>query len=127
MRAINKAVPLKEYRIKSQNQEWFDGEVFEAMVSRDKLLKKFKKKRSKENELLYKESKYFVENLIINKKKSFFENKLKESIGKPKELWKNLKAIGLPKKVTYLLTVHFNVLGSPSTRVGLHHTMLSLG
>ena len=38
--------------------------------------------------------------MIINKKKSFFENKLKESIGKPKELWKNLKAIGLPKKVT---------------------------
>ena len=33
-------------------------------------------------------------------KKYFFENKLKESIGKPKELWKNLKAIGLPKKVT---------------------------
>ena len=33
-------------------------------------------------------------------KNRFFETKLKENIGKPKELWKNLKKIGLPKKVT---------------------------
>ena len=38
--------------------------------------------------------------MICNKKKLFFEIRLKQSIGKPKELWKNLKEIGLPKQPT---------------------------
>ena len=33
---------------------------------------------------------------IIIKKRAFFENKLTESIGKPKYLWKTLKSLGLP-------------------------------
>ena len=36
--------------------------------------------------------------MIINKKRAFFENKLTESIGKPKNLWKALRSIGLPSK-----------------------------
>ena len=35
---------------------------------------------------------------LIAKKKLFFENKLKECIGKPKDLWKSLKSLGLPNK-----------------------------
>ena len=35
------------------------------------------------------------------KKKQFYNEKLKEKIGKPKDLWKTLKSLGLPsKKVT---------------------------
>ena len=36
--------------------------------------------------------------LIAKKKKEFFENKLREFIGKPKDLWKALKSLGLPNK-----------------------------
>ena len=32
---------------------------------------------------------------IRTKKKTYFENKLTENIGKPKELWKSLKYLGL--------------------------------
>ena len=39
-----------------------------------------------------------MQNLITKKKKEFFENKLKESIGKPKDLWKAIKSLGLPNK-----------------------------
>ena len=35
---------------------------------------------------------------LIAKKKRFFENKLKEYIGKPKDLWKAIKSLGLPNK-----------------------------
>ena len=39
-----------------------------------------------------------MQNLIVKKKKEFFENKLKECIGKPKDLWKAIKSLGLPNK-----------------------------
>ena len=38
--------------------------------------------------------------MIFNKKKDYFENKLSECIGKPKELWKALKSLGLPNKTS---------------------------
>ena len=34
------------------------------------------------------------------KRDCFFENKLSESIGKPKDLWKALKSLGLPNKIS---------------------------
>ena len=37
--------------------------------------------------------------MIFNKKKDYFENKLNECIGKPKESWKTLKSLGLPNKI----------------------------
>ena len=39
-----------------------------------------------------------MENLIVKKKENFFENKLKECIGEPKDLWKVIKSLGLPNK-----------------------------
>ena len=36
--------------------------------------------------------------MIKNKKKLYFEKKLHENIGKPKELWKAIKSLGLPCK-----------------------------
>ena len=98
--AINKSAPLKERRIKNNNEEWFDGEILDAILTRDKVLKKFKKTKLPADELCYKQSKYFLQNLILNKKKTFFGDKLKETIGRPKELWKNLRDLGLPKTVS---------------------------
>ena len=41
-----------------------------------------------------------LQKMIINKKEHFFENKLTESIGKPKDLWKALWSLGLPSKTS---------------------------
>ena len=41
--ATDQLAPIKERRIKHNSQEWFDGEISEAIKNRDKLLKKFKK------------------------------------------------------------------------------------
>ena len=43
----------------------------------------------KEHNIVYKIS-------LQKRKKEFFENKLKECIGKPKDLWKAIKSLGLP-------------------------------
>ena len=50
------------------------------------------------DEDLYKEAKYHALKLIKPKKSPFYKEKLKENIGKPKELWKALKSLGLPSK-----------------------------
>ena len=38
--------------------------------------------------------------MIFNKKRALFQNKLFESTGKPKDLWKALKSLGLSYKVS---------------------------
>ena len=40
---IDKVAPVKNKRIKRNSQEWFDSEISEKIIIRDKLLKKYKK------------------------------------------------------------------------------------
>ena len=47
---------------------------------------------------LYKKSKYDALKLTASKKQAFFEEKLSETIGKPKELWESYKSLGMPKR-----------------------------
>ena len=39
----DKLAPVKNKRIKRNSQEWFDGEILEKLIIRDKLFKKYKK------------------------------------------------------------------------------------
>ena len=70
----------------------------EAINLRERCLKHFKSTKLHIDEELYKEAKYHALKLIKEKKKQFCKEKLKENIGKPKELWKALKYLGLPSK-----------------------------
>ena len=63
----------------------FDSEFSEAMENRDTLLKKFKRSRLHIDKELYNAARYKVHKMIFNKKKDYFENKLNEWIGKPKD------------------------------------------
>ena len=85
-------------RIKRNSQEWFDSEISEKLIIRDKCFKKYKKTRLHVDKETYKRARYGVQNLIVKKKNEFFENKLKECIGKPKDLWKAITSLGLPNK-----------------------------
>ena len=49
---------------------------------------------------MYKKAKINVEKLIKNKERDFYQEKLRGNVGKPKELWKALKSLGLPSKIT---------------------------
>ena len=98
MVAIDKVEPVKERRIQQNSQKWSDGKISEAIKNRDKLLKTFKRSRLHIDKELSNTVRHKVHKRIFNKKKKIFENKLNECIGKPKELWKALKSLGLPKK-----------------------------
>ena len=76
MNIIDKVAPLKKRWVKQNSQEWFDEEIADE-------IKKLKVHIDKD---IYNAARYKLQEMIINKKRVFFENKLTESIGKPKDL-----------------------------------------
>ena len=95
---VDKIAPFKDLRVKNNNRDWFDDEVTEAIQLREKCLEHFKSTKLCVNEELYKEAIYDLMKLIKENKRQFYSDKLKENIGKPKELWKALKSLGVPSK-----------------------------
>ena len=95
---IDNIAPMKEIRIKNGSKEWFDEEILEEIEKRDKLLAKFKKSRQPSDSQNYKIARNKVQGMIKKKQKNFIAEKLNQNIGKPKELWKSLKSLGLPSK-----------------------------
>ena len=75
------------------------------MKTREKHFSKFKKSNLQINYDLYIEAKYNVQKLVKKKKIDFYKQKLTENIGKPKELWKCLKSLGLSKNKTALTNI----------------------
>ena len=95
---VDKIASFKDQRIKNNTQDWFDNDVTKAIKLREKRFKQLKSTKLHIDEDLYKEAKYHAVKLIKQKKSQFYKEKLKENIGKPKELWKALKSLGLPSK-----------------------------
>ena len=93
---IDSMAPMKEIRVKNNSKEWFDEEILEEIIQRDKLFAKFKKTRKISDNQNYKTARNKVQYLIKRKQKNFVVEKLNQNIGKPKELWKSLKSLGLP-------------------------------
>ena len=69
---INKIAPFKELRIKNYSQGWFNHEILDKIILREKCLEKFKASRLNNDERLYKEAKIDVQILIKNKKRDFY-------------------------------------------------------
>ena len=55
-----------------------------------------------------------MQKVISYKKKKFFENRLNDFIGKPKELWKALKSLCLPSKTSVCETTALKVKNTTS-------------
>ena len=77
-----------------RNYENF-GDANEAYSN---FFQKLMKSRLHNDKEIHKKSKYAALKLIASKKQAFFEEKLSETIGKPKELWESLKSLGMPKR-----------------------------
>ena len=92
---IDNLAPSKNKRIKGTSQDWFGAQIIEKINERDKLFKKFKKFRLHLDKDNYKGPRNEVQKLIRTKKKAYFESKLTENIGKPRELWKSIKSLDL--------------------------------
>ena len=102
---IDEIAPIKELRVKNNSQDWFDAEINEEIERWDKSFAKFKKSWLHSDNESYKNARNKVQRMIKNKKKNFFVRKLNENIGKPEELWKSPKSLGLPSKKSSSSTI----------------------
>ena len=73
---IDEVAPIKEVRVKSNSQDWFDAEINEEIERRDKLLAKFKKSRSHSDNENYKKSRNKVQRMIKIKRKILLSENL---------------------------------------------------
>ena len=71
----------------------YNTDLFGGVVAALEMTERVKWRRNKAQQKRNK-----VQHLINKKKKTFVVGKLNENIGKPKELWKSLKSLGLPSK-----------------------------
>ena len=102
---IDEIALITKVRVKSNSQDWFDAEINEEIERWDKLSAKFKKSKFHSDNENYKKSRNKVQRMIKDKKKNFLIGKLNDNIGKPKELWKSLKSLGLPSKESSSATI----------------------
>ena len=72
MKVIDKGAPVKNKRTKRNSQEWFDSEISEKLIIRDKLFKKYKRSRLHIDKEINKSARYSVQNLIAKKGKIIF-------------------------------------------------------
>ena len=87
------------------SEEWFGGEVLASIALRDKLFKKLVRSKLNVDKEIYKNARNKLYRLILKKKnKDYFENKLKENIAKPEDIWKTLKSLSLSKKFSVVQT-----------------------
>ena len=110
---IDELAPVKEIRVRKDSQEWMDQEVLEGIRIRNKLLTKYRTSQIHSDYVNFKKARNRVQSLIKRKKKSFIIDKLKENIGKPKDLWKCLKSLGLSSGKDSSSKICLNNNGNP--------------
>ena len=84
MSVIDKLAPFKTKRVKGNSQKWFDGEVLESIALQDKLFKKFKRSKLNVDKEVYNKARNKSHRLILQIKREYFKNRLKENAAKPK-------------------------------------------
>ena len=84
MTVIDNIAPCKTKQVKGNSENWFDGQLFEKRRSRERFFNAFKKTRLHIDKELYKKAKYDAEKILPAEKQAFFDEKLSESVGKPK-------------------------------------------
>ena len=95
---IDEIAPIKEMCVRNNTEEWVNEEVFEAIRVRDKKYKTFKRTKLHKDHVNFRNARTHVKKLIRKKKRTYIKATLADSIGNPKELWKNLKKLGLSSK-----------------------------
>ena len=71
---------------------------------------------------IYNAARNKVQSLIIKKKRMYYEDKINDNIGKPKELWKTINSLGLSSKKSsskICLKEKQNLIFDPKTNAGI--------
>ena len=106
--------------MRSNTQEWMDEEVLEGIRIRNKLLSKIKRTTNQTDHVNFRKARNNIISLTKKEKKNRVVSKLNENIGKPRELWKNLKSLGVPSKQDKPLKICLKWTGSTDKNKFIH-------
>lgn len=107
----NKFIPLKKVKKKLNNQPWFDSSVLNAIKDRGKMYSRWKHNPTPNNWEAYRRTRNFATLITQNAKKRYFENKLNPNLSS-KQLWSNLKNIGIGKQKSAECTIDANTMNN---------------
>ena len=96
---IDEIAPMKEVRLRSNSEPWFDGNILNLISERDKLVDKIRKGGATEDvQKRYRKLRNKVQCEIKKAKQNYILNQIEEQKNDSKKLWKTLKGLGLPDK-----------------------------
>ena len=93
--------------MKVNSKPWFDNQIVSEIQRQDKLYKKFKHSGLETDNDNFKVAKMHLQNIILKKKKSYFEKELGKNRDKLKEFWKSLKSLSLSSDKARELKISF--------------------
>ena len=95
---VDFVAPIRTSRVKSNTKPWFENDVLNAIRNHDKHYRKFKRSGKEVDKGNFKCAKLLLKKVINKKKKVYFEEEFVEKKNNLKELWRNLKSLGMPFK-----------------------------
>ena len=99
MKILDEVAPIKYIRIKTRTESWMSSTILELIYERDKVLSRLNKNR--ENEELreqFNRLRNKVQHKTRTAKANYFKDKIEQSQGNSKQIWKHLKSIGYKMK-----------------------------
>ena len=95
---IDEVAPFRKIRVKNNTAKWFDNEILQKMVKRDKLHRKYNVSRSEIDGIQFRLARNNVHKLVNYKKENFIKSSITSSKHDSRKLWKTIKTLGLPSK-----------------------------
>lgn len=93
LEVVNKHAPIRKRTVRSNSAPWVDSELRSLMLHRDKAKDAAQKLGNYEDWKIYRKLRNQVTKLNQSKKKKYFQQKLCDSAGDSRKLWKTLNVI----------------------------------
>lgn len=110
MAVVDKHMPIKERRIRSESEKWINDDILSEMRQRDILHRRALKSRGSSDWVLYKAARNRVVAKINDAKRDFVESAISQANTKPKDMWRELKQF-FPSNSTSTTSTHIEVNG----------------
>lgn len=97
---MNKHAPLKTKYIWGNDQPFMTKELRKEHMKRTRLLNKYRKNRSKENEKAYKKQRNLCTRILKQTKVAYYRNLKPSQVSNNKDFWRNVKQLFSDKCIT---------------------------
>lgn len=106
---FDKYVPLKTVQLQKNRQPWFNDEVVQSIKLRGKMHNRWRRNPTEHNWNEYRRARNSANSIIKEAKCRFYQSKLDSKLS-AKDLWKNLKSVGVGKQKNQNCSIDANIM-----------------